>query len=434
MPKQFKKKPRVIKKRKKEHLGWFVTAGLLAVAAIWFILREPATTGVTGKEEPQTEEKATTTHKHKAKKTKQHKKSKEAPRKSDQNAQAVSEKKAVPAASGTNNIRSIDEVLKATCTRLGIPSNVVKSRKDKGNITYSIPIDRSNMDLTYANMIFKGALEQAGAKLVKGVDTAGKQSLNFSAPNHAGNYVLNLYYDSKVFQAKSKPRSIAIVVDDFGGISGDLLEGFLDVDKNVCFAIFPDQPYSRLTAEKAQAQGREAIIHVPMEPIGYPKVDPGKNAVFVQNSPGEIEHKIDKFIKDLPSCRGINNHMGSLATTDEGVMRAVMQALKKNGKFFLDSRTSNVSVAYSIAQKAHIPAFKNDMFLDSPDISQSTMDNKLNQIIAMSETRSNIIVITHCHNADKLRYLRSFISRLKSAGFSIVPLSQIGQYNVPGIL
>jgi len=434
MPKQFKKKTRVIKKRKKEHLGWFITAGLLAVAAIWFILREPVGTGTTGKEEPQTEESTQVSHKVKAKKPKKHKKDWEA---NSQKAEARATKsvaKPEPKAQAVPQVRSIDDVLKVTCARLGIPQAVVKSRKDKGNVVYSIPIDRSNMDLTYANMIFKGALEQAGAKLVKGVDTSGKQSLNFRVPDRAGSYVLNLYYDAKVFQAKSKPKSIAIVVDDFGNINGELLDGFMEVDRNVCFAIFPDQAYSRITAEKAQAQGREAIIHVPMEPIGYPKVDPGKNAIFVQNSPGEIEHKVDKFLKDLPSCKGINNHMGSLATTDEGVMRAVMQALKKNGKFFLDSRTSNVSVAYAIAQKSHIPAFRNDMFLDSPDISQSTMDSKLSQIITMAETRSNIIVITHCHNAEKLRYLRSFITKLKSAGFSIVPLSKIGQYNVPGIL
>lgn len=126
--------------------------------------------------------------------------------------------------------------------------------------------------------------------------------------------------------------------------------------------------------------------------------------------------------------------MGSLATTDEDVMRAVMTTLKKHDKYFLDSRTSNVSVAYSVAQKAHIQSYRNDLFLDSPNISQSTMDSKLSQIIELSATRSNIIVITHCHNMDKYLYLKRFISKLKAAGFTLVPLSKTGQYNVPGLL
>jgi hypothetical protein len=186
--------------------------------------------------------------------------------------------------------------------------------------------------------------------------------------------------------------------------------------------------------QKAKAQGRETIIHVPMEPIGYPSVNPGKNAILVQYNEAEINKLLTRFIKQLPDCVGINNHMGSLATTDEAIMRIVMSTLKEHDKLFLDSRTSNVSVAYSVAQKAHIRSFRNDTFLDSPNISQSTMDAKLSQIIDMASTRSNLIAITHCHTPEKLQYLKRIISRLKAAGFTLVPLTKVGQYNVPGLL
>lgn len=126
--------------------------------------------------------------------------------------------------------------------------------------------------------------------------------------------------------------------------------------------------------------------------------------------------------------------MGSLATTDSDVMQAVMNTLKKHNKAFLDSRTTNVSVGFQTAQKAHIRAFRNDIFLDSPNISQSTMDAKLNQIIQMSGSKNHIIAITHCHNKEKLDYLKTFISRLKKAGFTLVPLSEYGSHEVPEIL
>jgi len=176
------------------------------------------------------------------------------------------------------------------------------------------------------------------------------------------------------------------------------------------------------------------LIHVPMEPIGYPSVNPGKNAVLVQHGEAQIVKMLDGFIADLPDAIGINNHMGSLATTDADIMQVVMNTLKKHNKAFLDSRTTNVSVAYQTAQKSHIRAFRNDLFLDSPNISQSTMDAKLNQIIQMSASNKHIIAITHCHNEDKLDYLKSFISRLKKAGFSLVPLSEHGSHEVPEIL
>lgn len=101
----------------------------------------------------------------------------------------------------------------------------------------------------------------------------------------------------------------------------------------------------------AKEQGTLTLIHIPMEPIGYPEVNPGKNPILVQYDERQIEKIMTRFIEQLPYCEGANNHMGSLATTDEEVMNAVMTILKKHNKFFLDSRTTNVSVAYSVASK-----------------------------------------------------------------------------------
>lgn len=443
MPKQRKRKTRTVRKGKKDNLGIFLLFGFIAMLTLWYVVKDPLPLPGSGSEtsratqQETSESKAKTSAKAKNSQKKQATSSKTTSRKSvaslpnnakkpDSQTKAEKHQVAAPV--------DLDRIIKATCAKLGIPERSYKHKKSGATTTYSIPIDRSNMDLTYANMIFKGELERVGGKLLKGTDSSGKQSLSFRAPTGKNTYTLNLYHDAKVFAGKQQKRSLAIVVDDFGTINGTLLDGFLALDKAVCFAIFPDEAYTALTAEKANAQGRETIIHVPMEPLGYPSVNPGKNAIFVHYSPSEIEHIINRFIKQLPQSRGINNHMGSLATTDAEVMRTVMTTLKKHNKYFLDSRTSNVSVAYATAQKAHIGAYRNDLFLDSPDISSATMDAKIKQIISLAETKSNIIAITHCHSDAKLQYLKKLISRLKAAGFSLVPLSEIGQYNVPGIL
>lgn len=443
MPKQRKKKTRTVRKGKKDNLGIFLLFGFIALITLWYIVKDPLPLPESGSNSSPASEKATpqSNAKTMAKTPKSQNKlstsAKASPRQSTTPLSPKAKKTAPKSPAEKRQVAipaDLDKIIKDTCTKLGIPERSCKRKKSGATITYSIPIDRSSMDLTYANMIFKGELERVGGKLLKGTDSSGKQSLSFRAPTGKNTYVLNLFHDAKVFAGKQQKRSLAIVVDDFGTINGSLLDGFLNLDKAVCFAIFPDEAYTALTAEKAYAQNRETIIHVPMEPLDYPSVNPGKNAIFVHSSPSEIEHLLSNFIKQLPHSRGINNHMGSLATTDVEVMRTVMNTLKKHNKYFLDSRTSNVSIAYATAQKAHIGAYRNDLFLDSPDISSATMNAKIEQLIRLAETKSNIIAITHCHSAAKLQYLKELISRLKAAGFSLVPLSEIGQYNVPGIL
>lgn len=339
-----------------------------------------------------------------------------------------------PVIAPKNMDSELDPAIMAAIAKLGIPDSAFRRRKKDKQITYIVPIDRNSVDLTFANMIFKGEIEKRLGKLISGSERGGRQYLMFSLPDSDLKYSVELYYDSKAYSAKVQNKVIAIVIDDFGDIGGSLLDGFFELDKNVCFAIFPDAPNSQITMQRAARQGRETIIHVPMEPLNYPAVNPGKNAILVTMSESEIESRMNKFISDMNLCQGANNHMGSLATTDESIMQPVMNVLKKRGLFYLDSRTSNVSVAYNVAQKTHIPTYRNDIFLDSPNLSVSTFDTKLSQVIDMGSKRSHVIAITHCHSAAHLDYLKRFIIQLKAAGFSIVPISKIGQHDIPAIM
>lgn len=333
-----------------------------------------------------------------------------------------------------NGADYLDTAIKKAANKLQIPDNAVKKRSADGKTIYLLPVNRRDLDLTFANIIVKGQVELAGGKLDRGTETGSRQVLVFSHSELDKKYQVEIYYDSAPYENRVTGKSIAIVIDDFGTIGGDLLDGFLDLDREVSFAILPFQTNSVSTMNKARQQNRETLIHVPMEPIGYPALDPGPEAILVQMSPSEIERTINRFINHLPYCKGVNNHMGSLATTEDDVMEVVMNVLKEKGLYFLDSRTSNVSVAYQVAQKAHIPAFQNKIFLDSPDVSDATFETKLQQIIAMSNSNPNLIAITHCHNDAKLQYIKRFITRLKQAGFSLVPLSRLGQHNSPSII
>jgi polysaccharide deacetylase 2 family uncharacterized protein YibQ len=326
----------------------------------------------------------------------------------------------------------LQQAVAALEKKFSLPGGSLKVKETDKGAKLALPVDRSRMDLTFANMLVKGEFESRGAIQVAGEARRGKQVLTFM--NSGKEYLVTLSYESPPAKGKPVSRYIAIVVDDFGSIGGELLQGFLDLPVEVNFAIFSDMEFSGDTMSRAHAQGRETLIHVPMEPLGYPQTDPGKHPILVQMDRSQVEKNLLRHINALPLCAGVNNHMGSLATTDKDVMGWVMEVLRNKKKFYLDSRTSSVSVAYQTAQKAHIPAFRNDLFLDSPDISQSTMEAKLEQIRSLAAYRTGIVAITHCHSEEKLAYLKAFISRIKAEGFTLVPLFRLGKSDVPLIM
>ena len=410
-----KRKPAKNRKKKKDQgLLPYILMGIVAVVAILLILQP-----VKSEPDPQGKDAEQTAH------------------------QAASEAKGsprreAPGKDQTQQPSSVEADLEpaiiATLKELGVTEDLYKKQKRGDTITYQVPLDKNVYDLYYANMIIKGRMEKAGAKMVKAVERGKRQSLSFSLPESKKTWKLEIYLDSKAYRGQAQTKTLAIVVDDFGEIGGKLLDDFFGLPQEVTFAIMPGYANSVSTMERAHAQGRESIVHVPMEPIGYPQVNPGKGAILVQMSEQEIRRTLTKHLDQLHLCIGINNHMGSFATTDKDVMRHVMAVLKERNKLFLDSRTSNVSVAYSEAQKAHIPAFRNHIFLDAPNTSDATMDAKIKQLQSMSQSNPNLIAITHCHSREKLAYLQKFIQRITKAGFTLVPLSKSGRYYVPKII
>ncbi len=325
-----------------------------------------------------------------------------------------------------------DSLVSALERKFDLPQGKISRKKNRGVLQLDLPVERRKMDLTFANMIVKGEFEARGAVLSSGKVEGNRQALTFT--HGEDEYAVDLFYGALSPQDRSSKRFLAIVVDDFGTVGDELLQQWLELPVQINFSIFSGMKYSEETMNRAHAQGRETLVHVPMEPIDYPRENPGDNPILVQMDQARVEKTLLRHLNALPLCAGINNHMGSLATTDNTIMGWVMGVLKKKGRFFLDSRTSNVSIAFQTAQKARIPAFRNDLFLDSPDISDATLEARISQVRELGQHRNAVVAITHCHNAEKLQYLKAFIDKAMAAGFTLIPLSQVGKTDVPLIL
>lgn len=329
--------------------------------------------------------------------------------------------------------KSVETSLYLAFDRLNIPRNTIKQKKKDEIYTYQIPIDPALLDLTFSNMILKGEVEKNKGQFLNGLEKNGRQFLTFYDPKDKSKHNVELFYKRNEEDKVLAKRALAIVIDDFGNINGKLLNGFMNTDPNVVFAIMPGTPYAQQTMNAAHGTGHETILHIPMEPMNYPRENPGDKAIFIQNSAQEISKRMESFINEFPYCKGANNHMGSMATADETTMRLVMQAIKNHSMYFLDSRTSSSSVAYKVAQKQLVPAFKRDIFLDEPDLSDATMNKRLAECLALSAHKPYVVTIMHCHTANHLNYLNRFIEKAKANGYEILPLSKLGSLNLPSI-
>jgi polysaccharide deacetylase 2 family uncharacterized protein YibQ len=215
---------------------------------------------------------------------------------------------------------------------------------------------------------------------------------------------------------------LAIIMDDLGR-DRTSARALLAIDLPVTFAILPMEAHAAEVAELAHRGGREVLIHLPMEPLGYPAADPGPEALFVGQSAEEIRQRFALYRERVPHAVGGNNHMGSRFTEDRGGMAAVLAEMREAGLFFVDSVTSGKSVAYAEARRAGLPAAARDIFLDNErDVER--ISAQIRQLAAMAARQGEAVGICHPH-AETLEALRRQQAWLRRQGVEVVPVSQL---------
>ena len=219
----------------------------------------------------------------------------------------------------------------------------------------------------------------------------------------------------------ARPR-LAIVIDDLGHSLESAAE-FAALPLPLTFAIFPLLENSLKVAACFVNHHRDIILHAPMEPRGYPSVNPGPGALLSSMGDEELSSVFIEDLHFLPGIIGVNNHMGSRLTADSHKMAQVMKILKGRNLFFLDSRTIADSVAYKRAVEAGIPALQRDVFLDNVQDVEHIFE-QFQALIEVARVKGSAIGIGHPYpeTVTALGYLSEMASQ---AGVEVVAVREL---------
>lgn len=220
----------------------------------------------------------------------------------------------------------------------------------------------------------------------------------------------------------SRIDRVAIIVDDLGQ-SLNAAGALLDLRAPLTFSVMPGLRHSRETADEAHARGVEVMLHLPMQPLLDSAPDVSAREIRVGMSPAEVDGIIASGLASVPYADGVNNHMGSRATADPRLMRAVMAELAARRLFYIDSRTVADSVALAEARRAGIPAFYRSVFLDdTPSVAYTR--NQLEKLCRIAEDQGVAIAIGHPYPTT-IAALGRFLPELSRSGVELVRVSEL---------
>lgn len=213
---------------------------------------------------------------------------------------------------------------------------------------------------------------------------------------------------------------VALVIDDLGHDVADLrpLEA---LGVPITYSVLPFEPQTPEVLAELRRRKAEILLHLPMEPRNGE--NPGPGALLQGMSDGELRQRTEAALKAVPGAVGVNNHMGSLLSSEEGPMNVVLGVLAERGLFFLDSRTSADSVGYKVALGLGVPAAERQVFLDG-EATPEAIHTQFQRLLNLARTKGSAIAIGHPH-PETLAALTREVPKAKADGFEFVPVSYL---------
>ncbi|WNY60513.1 divergent polysaccharide deacetylase family protein [Borreliella bissettiae] len=200
---------------------------------------------------------------------------------------------------------------------------------------------------------------------------------------------------------KNKPR-FYLIIDDVG-YDEFMLAQFIKLNLKINYAIIPFLPKSMNLYKKLINANKSVIIHFPMQSKHRNSIE--KFHINIKDKKEEIHKKIEKAFKKYPDAKIMNNHMGSLITSNKDLMRIILEKLKEIDRYFFDSVTIAGSVPEIIGKEIGVKVEKRDVFLDSKDTEESVI-KELEKAKNIARKNGIVKVIGHIWSKNTLKVLK----------------------------
>jgi polysaccharide deacetylase 2 family uncharacterized protein YibQ len=217
-----------------------------------------------------------------------------------------------------------------------------------------------------------------------------------------------------------KPK-IALVIGGMGINIKKTNDAIRELPGQITFAFAPYGRGLQSLINKARRRGHEVILHIPMEPYGYPGINPGPKTLVANVEPIENLKNLRWLMSRFTGYSGVTNYMGAKFTADGGALLPIFSQFKSRGLVFFDDSSSGANLTGSIARAVKLPARRADIIIDTESAFTS-----IQQSLANLETlarKNGMAIGSGTGLPSTIDAVESWSRELQDRGIILVPLS-----------
>jgi polysaccharide deacetylase 2 family uncharacterized protein YibQ len=314
----------------------------------------------------------------------------------------------------------------------GVPADSVRERDprgDSGVVRWRVGL-RPDASLLQTNYAVSHRVEELGGVVLSGRETPGARgelrlTLLLGLPKHGLHEVVLVRGGVPEEPAERPAPRLALVLFGFGD---DLSEARRVFDLPVPFAVAlaPDTKTSGAMFRAAHEKGREVVLHIPLEPVNYPQLNPGPGTLLVTLKPDRATGTMRRWLDRSGSVVAVANHMGSLATQDMTLMGAVYRELRRRHLPFIHVQPAAGAVCRSLAAEMGVIYDQPDDVLDTEARAKTpkALDQRWGEILERARTRGRTAVWVRATPLTR-EWLERATTGKRLDGVDLAPLSGV---------
>jgi len=196
-----------------------------------------------------------------------------------------------------------------------------------------------------------------------------------------------------VLAYRGKMPKLVIIIDDVH--TKAQLQAIQSLGMKITPSIFP--PYQLAKHSNLLAKNlKHYMIHLPME-SGSSQFNKQTKTLMTSFSDERIADRVMEIRQLFPKAKYINNHTGSIFTSNYKAMKKLYIALKLEGFTFVDSFTAASSKVRKITHELGDAYVRRDIFIDNTH-TVSYIHKQLKQAVKKAKKNGYAIAIGHPHH------------------------------------
>jgi uncharacterized protein len=164
---------------------------------------------------------------------------------------------------------------------------------------------------------------------------------------------------------KSDAPKIAIVLGGMG-LNADLTKKAIkELPGEITFAFAPYGENLQPLVDKARAAGHEAMLQIPMEPMGYPGTNPGPKTLVTSADANTNLDALTWHMSRFTGYTGVINYMGGQFLANAEALKPVLSEIRKRGLLYLGDGTVSQDTAAQVGGNLGLPVSEARMMIDA---------------------------------------------------------------------